>query len=559
MFKFNWLRRKSNNAKVETPNTDKYFVSPSMGYVNGIFGNALLAQSGIQITPETAINFVTVYACVRAIAETISSLPLPIYERLPEGGKRRLTDHPVWRCFNVSPDGYLDAFQWRETCIAHMLQYGNAFNEVQTFRNGDVNLHLIHPSAVKVSRNPDGSVVYQVTSTDRNAIIPGEKMLHFAMLGDGLRGYSPVMLGKDALGLAMSMQSWNSKFFANGCSTTGILTHPGVIPKESAEALRNQITNSHSGDNAHNLIVLQDGMTYTPTTIAPEAAQVLTSRVFQTQEICRLFRIDPAVIGELSRSTFSNVTQQMQSYTTHCIRPMCRRIESAINRTLFRNEPDIFAEHIMEGLLRGDVTTRYQAYSIGRLGGWLSVNEIRELENLNPVLGGDTYLQPLNMADAADGKPESADDGTNDPEGSGIEPPKGDAPDGTLSPIDPSASAVQASLMALQDQLDRMIRKETEAVKRASKQPDGFLNAIDTFYDKHESVCDAAVNPALSVWCALTNKSAPKIAHEIVNTGREELLTLSGECKPTELADQVEHWARKRQQLSKQIIVGLSA
>lgn len=559
---FNWFKKQTTEIIVPEciATLEQYDDTPAASndysYENSIWNS--LAESGVTVTPQTAINFVTAYACTRAIAETMASLPFPVYRRASKGGKERDDEHPVYQCLNVSPDGRLDAFAWREAQTAHLLQWGNAYNEIETFRNGQINLHILHPSLVTPYFDNKGNVWYKVYGQNgNNSDVPAWKMLHFAMLGNGLRGYSPIELCRDALGLGISMQSYNNKFFANGASTSGILSHPGKLDPSAIDAIKKRFTENHAGKNAHQISVVQEGITYTPISISPEAAQLLASRVYQTQEICRIYRIDPSIIGEHSNSNWNNVEQQSLNFVQHCIRPFARRLESEINRKLFNSKEGCFAEHKLEGLLRGDIATRYQSYNTGILAGFLNRNECREIENLNPFDGGDDFLQPLNMVAIGNEEPTDADDGSDDPSGVGQAPPQGNDPVPAVNIDQGQNNLVSASLVAVQDAIDRMVRRECETIKSMAKQPKGFVGAVDLFYQKHEQMCSKAIEPSLTVWSIASLKPAPNIAGDMARSGLDELLNLAGESTAEQLTEAVEAWATTRLKLGKQIIMEL--
>ena len=364
------------------------------------YGTSLAGKS---VTPTSAIQVSAVYACVRVIAETVASLPLHVYEAT-DTGSRKANEHPLYRLLHDEPNTEMTSFVWRETMLSHLLLYGNSYCQIiRSGRSKIVGLYPLLPDRMTVDRDSKGKLTYTYTTSDgKIAYLAPEDVLHIPGLGfDGVMGYSPIALEKAAIGLGIAAEEYGSKFFANGARPSGILTHPNTV-KDPA-ALRASWNAAYGGSgNASRVAVLEEGMTFTPLSIPNNEAQFLETRKFQVTEICRIFRVPPHMIGDLERATFSNIESQNISFAVHTIRPWLVRIEQAINKTLIpENEKGrYYAQFNIDGLMRGDYKSRMEGYAIARQNGWMSANDIRALENLNPISaeeGGNAFLVNGNM------------------------------------------------------------------------------------------------------------------------------------------------------------------
>jgi HK97 family phage portal protein len=363
------------------------------------------AASGVTVNENTALKSTAVFACVRILAETVASLPLPVYRRLPGGGKERATDHYLYPLLHDQPNPEMTSFEFRETLMGHLALWGNAYAEIQRNGAGEVvALWPLRPDRMRVSRDDQG-LQYKYTLPDgTTAVLRQRNIMHIRGLsGDGLVGYSPIRMAREAIGLALATEEFGARFFGQGSRPSGVLEHPGKLSKEAKENLRESWERMHSGlSGAHRIAILEEGMKWTQIGIPPEDAQFLETRKFQVTEIARIFRIPPHMLADLERATFSNIEHQSIEFVVHTIRPWLVRWEQAFKRDLFLpGEREIyFAEFLVDGLLRGDIESRYRAYATARQWGWMSANDVRELENMNPIPGGDVYLIPLNMVPA---------------------------------------------------------------------------------------------------------------------------------------------------------------
>jgi len=365
------------------------------------------SNTGASVTETTALSVVTVYACVRILSETLASLPLHLYKRL-ERGKHRAIEHPLYQILHDIPNPEMNSFTFRETLMAHLVTWGNAYAEIEWDNYTKVKaLWPLRPDRMQVWRENDQIIYkYYLPNAAGMVTLPSYRVWHIPGLGfDGLVGYPPITLAREAIGLSLATEEFGARFFGNGAAPGGVLEHPAKLSKEAQENLRKSWNEMHSGlSNQHRLAILEEGMKWSKVGIPPDDAQFLETRKFQRNEIASFFHIPPHMIGDLDRATFSNIEEQALEFVVYTMRPWLVRWEQSINQKLLNPDEraDYFAEFLVDGLLRGNIQARYQAYATGRQWGWLSANDIRELENQNPLPGeeGDIYLNPMNMVPA---------------------------------------------------------------------------------------------------------------------------------------------------------------
>ena len=389
--------------------------------------------SGKAVTERSAMQMTAVYSCVRILAEAVAGLPLHLYRYKEDGGKEKALDHPLYLLLHDEPNPEMSSFVFRETLMTHLLLWGNAY--AQIIRNGKgevIALYPLMPNRMVVDRDIHGQLYYQYTRSTEEAPtmkgvtvnLPPSDVLHIPGLGfDGLVGYSPIAMAKNAIGMAIACEEYGAKFFANGAAPGGVLEHPGTI--KDPQRVRESWQSTFGGSaNSNKIAVLEEGMKYTPIGISPEQAQFLETRKFQINEIARIFRVPPHMVGDLEKSSFSNIEQQSLEFVKYTLEPWLVRWEQSIQRTLFSPEEKkrYFAKFNVEGLLRGDYASRMSGYATARQNGWMSANDIRELENMDRIPaedGGDLYLINGNMlplgnagafADTQTGKEEKPDE-----------------------------------------------------------------------------------------------------------------------------------------------------
>ena len=373
--------------------------------------------SGKYVTERSAMQMTAVYCCVRILSEAVASLPLQFYRYTDDGGKEKAVDHPLYFLLHDEPNPEMTSFIFRETLMTHLLLWGNAYSQI--IRNGKgevVALYPLMPDRMKVDRDEHGRLYYEYTVYDsddvdgrkgtdkvgRTVRLQPHDVLHIPGLGfDGLVGYSPIAMAKNAIGLAIATEEYGSKFFANGAAPSGVLEHPGTIKDPSKVRESWQATFGGSG-NSNKIAVLEEGMKYTPISISPEQAQFLETRKFQIDEIARIFRVPPHMIGDLEKSSFNNIEQQSLEFVKYTLDPWVSRWEQAMVRALLTpdEKKKYFFKFNVDGLLRGDYQSRMNGYATARQNGWMSANDIRELENLDRIPeedGGDLYLVNGNM------------------------------------------------------------------------------------------------------------------------------------------------------------------
>jgi len=372
--------------------------------------------SGKSVNEFTAMQTTAVYSCVRILSEALASLPLHIY-RYKANGKERVYDHPLYHILHDEPNSEMTSFVFRETLMSHLLIWGNAY--AQVIRDGAgrvVAIYPLLPNKVDVSRDKNGEIYYTYTRTsDENpnfkdygtVVLRRQDVLHIPGLGfDGLVGYSPIAMARNAVGMTLACEEYGASFFANGANPGGVLEHPGVL--KDPKKVRDSWNKVYRGTtNAHKVAVLEEGMKYQQIGIPPEEAQFLETRKFQINEIARLYRIPPHMVGDLEKSSFSNIEQQSLEFVKYTLDPWVIRWEQALQRSLLlpREKNEYFIKLNVDGLLRGDYQSRMNGYSVGRQNGWLSANDIREMEDMNQIPdeeGGNLYLINGNMTKLKD-------------------------------------------------------------------------------------------------------------------------------------------------------------
>lgn len=366
------------------------------------FGGAV-SNAGTNVSAESAQNYSPFWQAVRLISETIASLPIHVYRRVGES-RVIIDDLGVGDMLRIAPNPEMTSVQFRAAWIMHALIHGNGYAEIERDTAGRaVRLWLLNPSSVSVARASDMSVIYgyQLQGGER-IYLPGEDVLHLPGPGtDGIIGLSIITQARQAIGLGLAAEQFGSQFFGMGGRPSGVLEHPGRLSDDARARLRGDWERLHSGiDNAHRVAILEEGMKWNTTSIPPDDAQFLQTRKFQIEEIARWFNIPISKLRSPESTSYNSLEQENLAFLSETLRPWLIRIEQEIRRKLL-DDPATYVEHKVEGLLRTDIAARYNAYSIGRQWGWLSVNEIRALEGLDPVDGGNTYLSPLNMAPIA--------------------------------------------------------------------------------------------------------------------------------------------------------------
>ena len=422
--------------------------SPSYTY---FFGRA---NSGKRVTDRTALQHIAVYACVRVLSEAIAQLPLHVY-KYNDSGKERVPQHPLYFLLHDEPNPEMTSFVFRETLMTHLLLWGNAY--AQIIRNGKgevIGLYPLMPNRMTVDRDEKGHIFYQYQVSDSDAPtmkngtvnLKQSEVLHIPGLGfDGLVGYSPIAMAKNAIGLSIATEEYGAKFFANGATPGGILEYPGTV--KDPDRVRESWNKGFNGKNSHKVAILEEGMKYTPISISPNEAQFLETRKFQIDEIARIFRVPPHMVGDLEKSSFSNIEQQSLEFVKYTLEPWLVRWEQSMVRSLLTpsEKREYFIKFNVDGLLRGDYASRMSGYATARQNGWMSANDIRELENLDRIPaedGGDLYLINGNMTKLADAGIFAAASGKEDSDEEVLEMDEQDDTERGNEGANPGANAV---------------------------------------------------------------------------------------------------------------------
>ena len=387
-----------------SPNNPSTSLNKPASWLFDAFGSS---KTGVPVNENSAMQFSAVWAAVRILSETIGSMPWHVYQR--DGESRFIASaHPIGQLIQ-HPNGMMTSLVFRETLMAHLCLHGNAFAAIERDASArPTKLVPIHPDRVQI-KVVEGEKFYHV---DKKVVYTDFEMIHVCGLSfDGIRGKSPLAAAKETFGIGLAANQFGAEFFGNGANVGGMLVHPGRLTDDAYKRLKHSWQTANAGlGNAHKTAILEEGMKFEKMTIPPDQAQFLQTRKFQTEEVARFFLIPPHMLGDLSASsTRANIEEQGIQFVRNTIRPWAVRIEEEFNNKLFRldENDEYYIQFNLEGLLRGDIKSRYDAYSVGRQWGWLSVNDIRKMESLNDIDGGDVYLQPLNMIDASIDNPDA--------------------------------------------------------------------------------------------------------------------------------------------------------
>ena len=393
-------RKKKENRSIDQKTAD---------FIKGVdLDTGQQSNSGVDVDEESALKISTVYACVKVISETIASLPLNLLKELTNGDAEKAKQHPLYTILKDVPNSEMSSFTFREMLMTNLLLWGNAYALIKRNKNGEITeLYPLKSKNMVVERDMTTNAI-KYTYTNNRGITKTyspKQIFHIpAFSFDGIIGVSPITYAREAMGLALATEEFGARFFGNGARPGGVLEHPGVL--KDPEKLRESWNKVYQGTaNSHKVAVLEEGMKYHEIGMSPEDSQFLQTRSFQIAEICRIFRVPPHMVGDLSRSTFSNIEHQSIDFVVHTIRPWLVRWEQAITRALLSEEERTiyYAKFNVDGLMRGDFVTRMNGYAIARQNGWMSANEIRALENMNKIpadQGGDLYLLNGNMITA---------------------------------------------------------------------------------------------------------------------------------------------------------------
>ena len=511
------------------------------------------SSSGVAITETSAMTVSAVYAAVRVIAETIAQLEWEVYERQDEANIERY-DHPLRLLLDQEPNGEMTAFSWRIAMLSSFYLHGNMVAEIERNRGGrPVSLWWIHPARVAMKRDSTKRIYYEVA--DEHGMNPVRldpiDVYHVPLMAaDGIVGKGLVQRARDSFGLTLGMEQYSGSSFANGARPGGILKHPGKLTTDARRNIRDEWDAMHRGaDKAGRIAVLQEGMEFQAMQMSAVDAQLLEQRQFQIAEVARWFNIPPHLLRDLSRATFGNIEHQSIEYKTYTIRPLAVAMQQEAHRKLFSptEKPTYFTELDLDDLSLADLKSRYDAYAVARQNGWMSANEIRDREGMNPIPteDGDAYLingnmVPLTTAMQATPTPSVGQTSVAQAE----QPPAmGDALRGIL-----------------ENDLTRLLSKERNAATRAANKPGEFLGWLDAFYTEHAATLEQAIGPtvrALGLHLGQPLDAADIVARH-VEQSRQALLTAC-EVSADKLAESVEsvvsRWdARRATEFAREVV-----
>ena len=379
--------------------------------------------AGTSVTPDSALKVSVVYACIKRLSETLASLPLQLYERVGDG-KQPAVKHPLYSILHDSPNEYMTSFEFRELLVTHLNLSGNAFCIKGQDNRGNIQkLIPLNPSRMAVSRSKS-VLTFEYTYEDgANKIFTEDQIWHIKHLPisclqngappEGILGVSPIRLAKESIGLALAADDYGARYFQNNAVVGMNFKYPGKLSENAKKFLKESLASYAQPENRFKSIITEEGGELKPLSITNEDSQFLQSRQFQIEEIARIFGVPPVLIGHPTNTmTYASAEQLFLSFATFTIAPWCKRLEQSMNQYLLseKDRKKYFFEHVMAGLLRGDTQSRFQAYATARQWGWMNVDEIRALENMNPLPDdkGKIYLQPMNMVEAGE-EPEPAE------------------------------------------------------------------------------------------------------------------------------------------------------
>lgn len=394
----------------------------SMEQGGWLWGMGNVTSSGKMVSFDDALKVTAIFCCVKILAEGISTLPLHLYKRLKPKGKERAWSHPLYEILHDVPNDNMDSAEYFSYAMVYLTMRGDLFSRKVYNGFGELTeLIPMHPDRVRVEVESNNSPVYIIKNNGKEERLTKEWVFHVKGLSlDGIRGLSVIDYARESAGLALAAEEHGAKFFSNSVTPSGLLVHPQKLGKEAFDRLEQQWKQKYSGSaNAHNTLILEEGMKFEAMSLTNEQSQFIETRKFQISDIARWFRVPPHMIGDLERATFSNIEQQSLEFVNYTLRPWIVRFEKAIKRQLLtkKEREKYFAEFLLDGLLRGDSLSRAQKLQIERQNGIINANEWREIENLNPIEGeaGEKYITPLNMDSGSEKeKEEDTEDDDNE-------------------------------------------------------------------------------------------------------------------------------------------------
>jgi HK97 family phage portal protein len=362
------------------------------------------SSSGERVSLESAQRVSAVFACIGVLAESVAQLPLKVYKQLPDGGKEVAAEHHLLPLISRQPNPWMTAFEWREMAQAWLCAEGNHYAFLNRVGGKVREILPLPSSSVSVERNQDWSLKYRVNFGEGRGQqdVPAANMLHIRYRTlNGYKGVSIIGHARESIGLALATEKHGARLFRNNARPGGVLETDKSMSEAAVKRFKDNWQDAFTGANAHKTAVLEEGMKFNPMTMTSEDAQYLETRRFQVAEIARMYRVPLHMIGETERSTSwgSGIESMTIGFTRFTLLPWLIRWEQALMRDLLSEEEkqDHTIRHVVGGMERGDMKSRFAAYQVGIQNGWMSPNEVRELEEMNHREGGDIYLTPTNM------------------------------------------------------------------------------------------------------------------------------------------------------------------
>lgn len=368
------------------------------------------------IDTQTAMKYTAVFSCCRVLAETLAAAPIMLYKKLPSGDRQAMTDLNIYDVLHNKPNEEMSPFNFKECLMMALNLGGNSVCERLVNSHGDlVGLYPYEWTKVDISRDKDTKkLIYKITDGANKKTLTRDQVFHIPGLSlDGITGLSPIQYASNAIRLGQSYESFGVNFYKNGANASGAFKFPNPLGDIAFERLKKETKENYQRlKNTGTPMILEEGGEFQQFTINPADAQLIENKHFQIEDIARIYRVPLHLIQDLSRSTNNNIEQQSLEFIMYTMLPWFKRFEENISMQLLstaERKAGYYLEFKVDSLLRGDAKSRADAYAVGRQWGWLSVNDIRKLENMNGIgAKGDIYLTPLNMYEAGKELPTTA-------------------------------------------------------------------------------------------------------------------------------------------------------
>jgi len=468
--------------------------------------------AGLTVTNETVQQISPVFAGMRVSAETLATIPLILYRSLSENTRERATDHPLYNLLHLRPNAYQTSTEWREQMQSYFALWGKAASEIIRDNGRPIELHTIHPDRIRRSIMDSGTVYYQIlTRSGQWEPWTMDRVLYLEAFG----GRSPMQLARNSMGLTLATERHGARFFANDATPSGVLQSPAALSDKAYKRLEETWKKKHQGvDRSHGLAILEEGTVWNGISVSAEDAQLLETRRFQVEEVARWFNIPPHLLQDLSRATFSNIEHKSREFIDFSMRPWFVRWEQALSRDLISPEDgSLYVEFLADALIRGDIATRYSSYQVAINNGWLSPNDVRRLENMNPIEGGDQYFIPLNLVPLSRAEEFIDIKATEVPsDNSAASASVRMALRAAKRSMNRRRQICEASRPTFQDIGTRIVRRETNDIRRAMKKHlrslESFERWLREFYEEYSEVVTSMSLPAFMTFGELIYASA---------------------------------------------------